>query len=160
MTLCTKWPLILGHFISYKTTGRLKFGINLKIGTIPLQNMEKKTNKQNKTKNDMMKANVRDTEPWRDACFKNAHLQISNSKCFQKLAKQAFPKSLNNPTKKGNEKYENEKYFSTQWLNFSPKSKFTKRRHSLIFLKPWPRRRLLLPVYLVVLINSWFTPPI
>ena len=45
----------------------------------------------------------------------NAYLPLS--KCFQKLAMHAFPKSLINSTKNGTEKN-----FASQWLSISPNS--------------------------------------
>ena len=42
MNLCTKSPLILRYFLRYKTTSFLKFGIFLKIETMPFQ--QEKTN--------------------------------------------------------------------------------------------------------------------
>ena len=89
LTSCTKWHLIiLRHFLGYRATGRLKFGIILKIGTIQLQKIwkNKQTNKQSKTYDEaifvlfcfLFFLVFIDTEPWRYACFKRvlAYLEI------------------------------------------------------------------------------------
>ena len=75
----------LTPFSRLKATGRLMFGIILKTGTIPLQQT---------WKNIWWRLFFRDTEPWRDACFKRVlAIELSrNSRYWQ------FPKSLINST--------------------------------------------------------------
>ena len=106
-TLCTKWNLILGHFIGYKANVSFKFGIILKIGT---------------TSSTIMKIDYvtrwilifRDIEPWRQACLKRT---LAYFEMLMKVDNACIPKKASFI----HSKKSIEKEFSTQWLSFCPK---------------------------------------